>query len=70
MNHPFTDSELTTIFELAFHAIRDFDVLEELDLADGAVDELTNHLHDYLNPKEKWYTRSSVSYDHIFVCYK
>ena len=56
MNHPFTDEELTIIFEAANLGISDaeiFDyVAENLDISDDEMKRISDKLCEFMNPSE------------------
>ena len=53
--HPFTDSDLITIFELARVALADADIYddmcEELDISDKSMGKLADKLQSYMDEK-------------------
>jgi hypothetical protein len=55
MNHPFTDEELTMLFEIADRSIyQDFvAIAEDMDIEDRTLSDLQDKMYLFLNPKNQ-----------------
>jgi|TARA_Y100000034_G_scaffold131097_1_gene191064 hypothetical protein len=54
MKHPFTDEELTVIFEAANLSIADAEIFDyiadKLDISDDEMKRISDKLYDFMNP--------------------